>query len=555
MSRAASRDSDRFPALDGPLGPSVPWNSREVLALSKLAATLIDGPRGAVSTSPFPAATTVGVERDAMRAVDRLPRRSQQQFHRLLRVVEGRGFNLLLGEGLRRFSERSPEGREDYLRNWADSRLEVKRRGFHSIKRLLLFLYYSGHRPDGHLVASAIPGYPGLAGASAGSGMLPPPAVSESGFKENMGMEFDAAVVGSGAGGALIAAELARRGWRTVILEAGEYFPPERLPREERTAFEHMFQRAGLLTTDDFSINILAGEVAGGSTTINWMTCLRPPSIIREEWEGAGLTGVATEGFDRLLDQVESRLSIGTDESQRNPANEILWQGCLALGYRVGSDFELLRRNARGCAQRCAGCVFGCPFGAKQSAAETYLSDAIAAGARVIFRARVERVNIEDQRATGVEATVSTGGSPTRVAVRARAVIVAGGAIQTPALLRRSGLTSRGVGAGLRLHPTTAVVGEFEHPVRSWQGPMQTVAIRKFQGVDPPLHGPWIEVAPAHPGLAAQALPWRGAAEHRTRWMAFDRGVAAIVLVRDTGEGRVGIDPQGRASVRYRLAP
>jgi len=162
---------------------------------------------------------------------------------------------------------------------------------------------------------------------------------------------------------------------------------------------------------------------------------------------------------------------------------------------------------------------------------------------------------VEGGGAKGVEAVLRAGGKEMTVHVRAKAVVAAGSAIQTPALLLRSGIRSTGVGLGLRLDPTTALLAEHPHPIRMWKGPMQTIAVRRFQEADEGHHGPWLETAPAHPGLVALALPWLGGRAHKDAMRRLPYASSTIVLVRDVAEGRVSIDARGEPVLEYRLSP
>ena len=145
----------------------------------------------------------------------------------------------------------------------------------------------------------------------------------------------------------------------------------------------------------------------------------------------------------------------------------MLERGLAALEWHVAAQ----PRNTRGCEQGtvCGYCGFGCPLGAKQSAVETWLADAAGRGARIVVRTRAQRVLVERGAAVGVEAL--SGGR--RIRVRARAVVVACGAIHTPALLVRSGLRNRSIGENLHLHPVTLVAGEFDEPTHPWEGSLQ----------------------------------------------------------------------------------
>ena len=473
-------------------------------------------------------------------------------FRRLLRAIGPGALSWLLCGQWKGADGPDPVTTERLLRRWSLSRLRSLRAGFQVIARLSLFLYYA--RADGE---SPNPVWPAIDYAlpirsePLSAAPFGPPTIDAARDAE---LDADVCVIGSGAGGSVVAAGLAAAGYRVVVLEAGPFRSGSGFPTNEAAAFDGLYLRHGLLTTSDRAIPILAGATAGGGTTVNWMTCLPTPDIVRREWErGHGMSGVAGPEFGAHLASVMERLHVSSDESQINPSNEVLRAGCERLSYQWGRDFQVIRRNAVGCRQRCAPCSFGCPYGSKQSALETYLADAMTSGARLLCDTHADSIEVEQGRVRGVHATWRSGDGSHPVAVRARCVVVAAGAVETPALLLRSGIRHGGVGTGLRLHPTSAIFSEFEHPVRMWDGPMQTIVVRRFQDMDGALHGPWIESAPAHPGLAAEALPWTGGREHKSRMRSFGRTASAIVLVRDAGEGKVRLDTRGEPVVDYRL--
>jgi choline dehydrogenase-like flavoprotein len=503
-------------------------------------------------------ATDLGVDGDVARIAETYFSAEQRSdFRRLLHTVDSPVLNLLLGARPLRFSKLDGSAQEGYLLGWARSRLVTKRKGFQAIKRLVAFLHYAkvletGINPTWSAIGYDPPNDAARTGQRTPDALRIVPIVPD---RETQ-FQADVCIVGTGAGGGVIAAFLAKAGFTVLVLEAGPFRTPETFTQREADAYDAMFQGHGLLTTKDLAFNILAGQTAGGSTTVNWMTSLKPPKWAREEWEReAGMEGLTSASFESLVDEVWSRVHVTTSESQLNPCNAILRRGAEALGYRTGVDFDVIARNAVDCRERCDFCPFGCVYSAKQSTLATYLPDAFQAGARFLFDTKAEHVVIGDGEARGVEAVHHSAGSVVPIHVRARTVVVAGGAIQTPALLLRSGVRFPGVGQGLRLDPTTALFGEFSDPVLPWKGPMQTIAVLRFQDGDRGHHGPWIEVAPAHPGLSALAYPWRGGRDHKEAMTRLARGGNGIVLVRDWGEGRVTIDRRGEPVLDYRLDP
>jgi len=521
-------------------------------ALTALVDTLLPAVAAEGGTPPYPAASAVGVDRDVAEMVRGLPSGEQREFATLLRAVESPFINLLLTGRPTRFTRLRPPEREAYLQSWAASRLAVKRQGFHAVKRLAASLYFSrptsgSSHPLWERIHYEPPSSPaGVPDPLAGLG----PIVPESDVEENA----DVCVVGSGAGGSVVAARAAAAGYRVVVLETGSWFPGLGYPRGEREAHDRLFLGRGILTTTDHAVGILAGAAVGGATVINWMTCLPPRPEARAEWaRDGGMDGVDGPAFERAFSAISTRLNVSTLESEVNASNEVLRRGSLALGYRQGTDWEVIPRNAVGCRSRCGFCTFGCPYAARQSSLTTFLRDALAQGARLYASTAADTVEVVQGRAAGVRARYRSDGRTRSVHVRARAVVVAAGALETPALLLRSGVRHPGVGVGFRIDPTTALAGEFPQPVRTWDGPHQTIGVYRFQTSDEGAHGPWIEVAPAHPGLAATALPWSGAAEFRHLMERIEHVATPIVLVRDVGEGRVTIDADGRARPQYTL--
>ncbi len=521
-------------------------------SLGPLLDTFLPGDAADSNGPAYPSATEAGIESMVHSTIGRLSTGQQREFATLLRTLESPLLNLLLTGRPVRFSRLPPGDRASYLLGWSKSRLAVKRKAFHAVKRLSAGIYFGGPlsgRPHPlwariHYAPPAVPTN------------VPDPLADLAPVRPTSPVEdsADVAVVGSGAGGCVIAERVASAGYRTVILEAGPWLPAPNYPRIERDAHERLFYGGGVATTTDGAFGILAGETVGGSTSINWMTCLPPRKEARVEWaRDGGMSGVDGPEFDQILARVTARMRVSRDESSVNPSNDALRRGAVALGYREGTDWDVIPRNAVGCQTRCGFCTFGCPYSARQSALTSFLAEALRQGAHLYSSTRVESIEVEGGRVRGLRGMYRSGSTRYPVHVRARAVVLAGSALETPALLLRSGVRSPGVGAGLRLDPTTALAAEFSGPIRTWEGPHQTIGIYRFQTTDAGAHGPWIEVAPAHPGLAAIALPWVGAQAFLRRMERLEHTATPIVLVRDVGEGRVRVDAEGRPVFDYRL--
>ena len=427
--------------------------------------------------------------------------------------------------------------REQVLRAMADSPLGPLRSAFQALKRLCLFVAYAAVDDRTQNPLWPVIGYPG---PRADRVVSRAPLVLSA--LQDGTIECDVAVVGSGAGGGVAAAALAGAGKKVVVLEAGPPADAKSLTQLESDAFANFYLDSALTASTDLSVAVLAGACVGGGTTVNWCTSLRLPERIAGQWRSAS-GGI--DFFGELAahyDAVSKRLGIRTT-SDHNANNAVLQRGCRALGWHTAE----LPRNAFACGEGCGYCGFGCAYGNKQSTAQTYLQDAVAAGAAIYANARVDRVVIERGRAIGVDG-MRAGNRPLRV--RASTVIVSAGSLRTPGILRASGMTSRHVGRHLKLHPTTSLFALFDEPIETWHGPMQTVVSDQFGDLDDG-YGAKLEAVPAHPGLAAYALPWRSQRQHAELMCGTRNAAALIVLTRDRGEGTVGVD--GRADIRYLL--
>lgn len=476
------------------------------------------------------------------RKVAQLPRPADRaELDLLLRVLDVRIVNLLASGIPAPFTRMTAAERERCLRGWATSRIPQRRKAFQALKRLTTVTHYT--TPG---IARAI-GYPGPLGpAPAVAKPIRPLAVTR-----DTTLDCDVVVIGSGAGGGVVAAELAARGKDVIVLEKGGYRNEADFSHLEGEALETMYDAGGLLATRDLGLVILQGATLGGGTVINYTTSFPTPEAVREEWaKDHGLPHFTGAEYTQSLAAVSQRIGVNTNHAKPSGRDQVLMRGLERLGWHHG----LLPRDVRGCTQddSCGYCGFGCRRAAKQSTLITYLQDAAARGTRIVVNCDVRRVSIERGAATGVTARV---GGAHELTVRARSVVVAAGAIHSPALLLRSGVSLPALGRHLALHPATAVLADMDDDVRPWTGTVQAHYSDEFADLDRG-YGYKFETAPVHPSLQALAAPWESAAQHREQMARLPRTALVGILLRDRFGGRVRVDRDaaGSAVVDYRLS-
>jgi choline dehydrogenase-like flavoprotein len=360
-------------------------------------------------------------------------------------------------------------------------------------------------------------------------------------------IDADVVVIGSGAGGATIAAELAEAGFDVAVVEDGSYYQTRDFTADSSAMVRQLY-RDGALTMAIGSPPIFyqEGRAVGGSTVINGGMSWRTPDRVLARWaRELGLADFARE-LEPYFDRVERRIHVAAmDREVIGNDNRLLKKGADAKGWKV---IENLRNQAH-----CAGsnrCAFGCPTGAKQSALVSYVPRALHFGARIYADVRVDRITRDlrhGARATGVVGTVA--GTGHRLTVRAKLVVVACGAIHTPALLARSGVRtpSGQLGKNLAMHPNVKLVAIFDEDVVGWKGAHQAFQVREFQD-----QGLLFAAVNLPPSILAMSFPHRGAQLGQLMQL-YDRMVLAGMLCEDTTTGRVRTI-NGRAQAFYQLA-
>ena len=425
--------------------------------------------------------------------------------------------------------------------------------GLTQLRALTLLLFYAlpdehGQNPNWEAV-----GYPGPASAAPSPEQAPKTLATTEVSGETATLSCDVCVVGSGAGGSVIAAEAAQAGKSVLVLEMGGYRNESDFNQLEIQGYQELYYGGGLATSEDGSISILAGATLGGGTVVNYMNCIPTPARIIDEWSEHGLAGMDdAEAYTRdHIELVLERLGANTEATRQNGTHTRLMAGLDALGH----EHRPIVRNATldDDAEQCGYCTVGCQHGCKRSAMKTWLQDASDAGAQAVVGCAATRILTEDGAATGVEATVThADGTTTALTVQAPTVVVACGSIESPALLLRSGIGGPAVGKNLRLHPAYLVVGVYDEPVEGWRGQVQSLVSDAYDGVEGDF-GFLIEATSVQPGFYSPAMPWQDGATHKQLMQSLRWQAPFITVARDHGSGEVVLDDLGRAVMRWGL--
>ena len=426
--------------------------------------------------------------------------------------------------------------------------------GLDSLRGLTLLLFYAlpddaGHNPNWEAI-----GYPGPVSAAPSAEQAPKTIQLEEVSGPEATLSADACVVGSGAGGSVIAARLAAAGQSVLVLEMGGYRNESDFNQLEIQGMQELYYGAGLATSEDGSIALLAGSTLGGGTVVNYMNCIPTPEPNRVRVGGARAGG---PGRLRGLPGRAHRCGDGAP-------------GCQHRGHQAERDAHA----ADGGAGRDGR---GAPPDRAQRLAGRRPRDV-----RLLLRrlpARLQAVGDEDLAAgrlgrrregrRGLRGGADPGRGRPRRGRRGRGDPRGwlnherspwtrrrwswpAGRSSRPRLLLRSGIGGPAVGKHLRVHPAYVVMGAYDEPVEGWRGQIQSLVSDAYTGLEDGC-GFLIEATGMHPGLMSATYPWIDGQSHKELMEAFRWHAPFITVARDHGEGEVVIDDLGRAVVRWGL--
>lgn len=366
-------------------------------------------------------------------------------------------------------------------------------------------------------------------------------------------VECDVVVIGTGAGGAVVGRHLADQGHAVVFVEEGELVRRHQFSGSFKATMEQFYRHS--ITMGNAPILIPQGKLVGGSTAVNTGTSFRPPRWVTDRWcEETGSDEFSSDSLSQHYDRVESMLQVEpADLRFSGPSYDVFREASEALGWH----YDTIRRNAPGC--RGEGmCDNGCPTDARRSTLISYLPGALERGNIVLSGLRANKILIEGGRAVGLEGTVlkpdgtvaqDSRGRDRHIRIRAKRVILAGGAMCSPQMLLRQNLGNKSgqVGRNLTLHPSGPSVALYDRLIEGHKYIPQTAYSHEFlkEGLmllnahaDP-------HMMPATTGLLGQRL---------MRVFEQSSHVACNgFLLAEEARGRIRLDPQGRTLMTYNL--
>ncbi len=367
---------------------------------------------------------------------------------------------------------------------------------------------------------------------------------------EPLRLETDFVVVGSGAGGATAAVQLARGGAHVTLVEAGAWRDPEHYPRSCYGSMRDLMDNwAATLTLGRAFWPVVQARTMGGTTVINSAICVRTPEDVLDRWTREhGADPAMRTAFEAHQDALERELCVEeVPPESLGRSSELALRGAQAAGY----PSHVMRRYAKGCAGS-GRCMTGCRMRRKQSTNVNYVPEVMARGGRVVSSAPVERVQLARGRATGVTGVFRhprTRRRGARFTIRARrGVVVAASATHSPVLLLRSRVRSRALGRYFRSHPGTGVFGLYDEPVDMNTGATQGWASTAFR-TEP---GFKLETLSLPPEMVLTRIPGGGRVLLE-RMSEYRRMAMWVHAVHAQSSGRVYAGPGGTPIVRYTL--
>jgi choline dehydrogenase-like flavoprotein len=368
-------------------------------------------------------------------------------------------------------------------------------------------------------------------------------------------ISYDIVIVGSGAGGGTVAQELSplcRQGLRIAVLEKGPRLRDDEFTGRELEMAGALYEDGGGFLTADGTMTIAFGCAYGGSTVVYTGTSMLPPERVIRRWDVPGLTHADLDGRARKF-MAENNAHL-VEDGLINENNKLFVEGCRKLKY----DVQQFPVNIKGC-RGSSLCNLGCPNQAKQGTDRVQLPRAEQNGVEVVTRCEVLTVGEKTLAARVAAKPAGAKGDPSPwepgdYQIDAKIVVLSAGAVNTPALLLRSGMgrSLPRLGYGFTSHPAFIIVGEHARPIVNFVGHPKSYYVDQFAESDRFV----LETCMYFPFITAKSMAGFGE-PHSAFMRAFPRLQMILVLACDEADAhnRVTIDKAGRPVVHYRFQP
>lgn len=380
-------------------------------------------------------------------------------------------------------------------------------------------------------------------------------------LEQDLTLEADVAIVGSGAGGGTTAEILSAAGYKVLIIEEGPLKTSGDFKMQEAEAYPSLYQEGIGRMSKDGAVTIMQGRAVGGTTLVNWTSSFRTPEPTLEHWaKEHGVKGHSPAEMAPWFEKMEQRLGVAPWAIPPNANNDVLRQGCEKLGLH----WKVIPRNVRGC-WNLGYCGMGCPTNAKQSMLVTTIPATLDKGGELLYLARAQRLLIQGDKVTGIECQAMDERcvAPTgrTITVKARHYVLAGGGINTPGLLLRSDAPDPHGRAGKRtfLHLVNFSAAQFDQVINPFYGAPQSIYSDHYQWDDGTTGrmSYKLEVPPLQPALTATLLG-RFGEDNALRMEQLPHTNVMLALLRDgfhpeSAEGTVELRGDGSPVLDYRL--
>ncbi len=367
-------------------------------------------------------------------------------------------------------------------------------------------------------------------------------------------VHYDVVIVGSGAGGGTVAAELAElavAGKRVAVFEQGARLRDDEFTGREIEMADALYEDGGGFLTAQGTMTLAFGRVYGGSTVVYTGTSLIAPKRVIEQWNVPGLTHADMEARSRKYMQQNNVHFL--DDSLINDNNRLFVEGARKAGYHA-EQFPL---NLKGCLGSSL-CNLGCPNAAKQGTHRVQLPVAERNGVEVVTRAEVQRIEGKSLHVLVHDAKPGEKGAasewqPGPYRVFADTIVLAGGSIGSTALLLRSGFGKQlpRLGHGFTCHPAQILVAEHAQRITNDVGHPKSFFVDRAAE-----EGYVLETCMYFPFITAKNMTGFGA-QHSLFMRAFPRLQMILVLACDRAveQNRITVNHAGRPVVHYTFTP